>query len=166
MATFEDYAWFGLGGNLGDVQATFVRARAGLATLAKDALVCSRLYSSEPWGLTEQPSFINQVVGLKPSGTLNDALHFIRAFETEEGRERKIVWGPRTIDIDILLWPNQTRNDSELVVPHPRLQDRRFVLQPWAELAPKLRIPIIESSIEDLLENCADPKWVKPISSF
>ena len=162
MGNHEDYAWFGLGGNIGDVQATLSRARVGLATLAKTPLLCSRLYLSEPWGLIEQPSFVNQVVGFEPTVSLDEALEFIRAFETKEGRERKVVWGPRSIDIDILLWPNQIRNDTELVVPHPRLQDRRFVLEPWVELAPNLRIPSLDKTIQELLTCCADSNWVRP----
>ena len=162
MGNHEDYAWFGLGGNIGNVRATLRRARAGLATMASGPLLCSGLYLSEPWGLTDQPSFVNQVVGFEPAKTLTEALEFIRAFETEEGRERKVVWGPRSIDIDILLWPNQTRYDSDLVVPHPRLQDRRFVLEPWVELAPNLRVPVLEQTVQDLLACCTDSGWVRP----
>ena len=162
MRNHEEYAWFGLGGNLGDVRSALERARVGLSSLGKDELLCSSLYFSEPWGMTDQPCFINQVVGLRPVKTLNEALEFIQSFEIAEGRERKVVWGPRSIDIDILLWPNQTRNDSELTVPHPRLHERRFVLEPWAELAPNLRVPVLEKTVQELLKSCTDSGWVRP----
>ena len=159
----EHYAWFSLGGNLGDVRLSLERARSALSEMALGTMLCSNLYESEPWGRLNQPAFVNQVIGIQPKETINGALAMIHAFESAEGRKRTVVWGPRKIDIDILLWPNQIRNDPDLVVPHPRLHERRFVLEPWAEVAPNLRVPIMERTVQELLNECPDTGWVKAL---
>lgn len=164
MRNNQRYAWLGLGGNLGDVTNTLRRARDSLSQVACGELICSRLYRSAPWGLRDQPNFINQVVGLIPKITPDELLSFIQRIESEIGRERKVVWGPRNIDIDILCWPNQIRSDTDLIMPHPRLQERRFVLEPWAELAPNLKVPLLDQTVVQLLKSCPDSGWVEALS--
>ena len=160
LTEFDTLAWFGLGGNVGDVPATLQRARDQIRLLGSGPLLASKVYVSEPWGLTDQPNFLNQVVGIRPERPLQETLQAVQAFESEEGRCRDVRWGPRTIDIDILFRPNTQIDTPSLQVPHPRLTDRRFVLAPWAELAPDLIIPGIEKSVEELLSVCSDTAWL------
>ena len=161
MVESESVSWFGLGGNLGDVPATLQRARRAIQSLGEGVLFESNLYRSAPWGLPDQPDFINQVVGIKPSLSIRETLARLQQFETEEGRTRTVKWGPRTIDIDILYWPSTRIDEPDLQVPHPRLSERRFVLLPWAELSPNLKIPGKEKTIEELLAVCSDTTWLE-----
>ena len=164
LSDSHHYSWFGLGGNCGDVQSTLARARAFLTSLGNSPLQVSSLYRSEPWGYNDQADFINQVVGIIPNVSVDDAFRRLQQFERTEGRERTIKWGPRNIDIDILYWPDQIRTDKSLTIPHPRLHERRFVLAPWAELAPDLLIPGLNQSVSYLLNACVDEGWLEPLS--
>ena len=164
LSNWHDYSWFGLGGNCGDVHSALARARTLIESIGTGPLQVSKLYRSEPWGYTDQADFINQVVGIMPDMTVDDAFRRLQQFERAEGRERTIKWGPRKIDIDILYWPGQVRADESLTIPHPRLHERRFVLAPWAELAPDLMIPGLNRPVSDLLETCGDGSWLEPFS--
>ncbi len=164
LVNTQAYSWFGLGGNCGDVRQTLERAHEFIESIGIGALYASQLYRSEPWGYSEQNEFINQVVGIQPKVSVEQALEKIQSFERNEGRERTIKWGPRTIDIDILYWPNQIRNESRLTLPHPRLHERRFVLEPWVELAPNLMIPGLDQSLVELLKACPDTGWLEVCS--
>lgn len=134
-------AYLGLGGNLGDP----ARAMA-LALQAIDAdpetrvIAVSPLYRTPPWGKTDQPDFLNAVAEIatarRPRALLALCLEAERALK----RERRERWGPRTIDIDILLYGDHTVNEEGLEIPHPRMADRAFVLAPLADLAPELEI--------------------------
>lgn len=132
-------AFLALGGNLGDVRATFERA---IAMLCKDGAVAlaarSSDYRTPPWGVTDQPAFLNAVIAvvttLPPHKLLNRALDCERALGRDRARERH--WGPRTIDIDILAYDNLELHDADLTLPHPHLFERAFVLVPLAEIAP------------------------------
>ena len=125
----------------------------------------SSLYRLEPWGYNDQADFINQVVGIIPNVSVDDAFRRLQQFERTEGRERTIKWGPRNIDIDILYYRlDQIRTDKSLTIPHPRLHERRFVLAPWAELAPDLLIPGLNQSVSYLLNACVDEGWLEPLS--
>ena len=162
----QDYCWFGLGGNRGEVRHNLRRARELIDSMGLGALCTSRLYRSEPWGYRQQEEFINQVVGIEPNISVDHALELIQEFEQNEGRERTIKWGPRTIDVDILYWPEQIRNETRLTVPHPRLHQRRFVLEPWVELAPDLVIPGLDHSLQQLLKICPDTGWLEALSPY
>ena len=164
LVNAHDYSWFGLGGNCGDVAKTLKRAEAFIESIGTGTLHTSRLYLSEPWGYSDQKEFINQVVGIKPKIKVEQALELIHGFERNEGRERTIKWGPRTIDIDILYWPNHVQNNPQLTLPHPRLHQRRFVLEPWVEIAPNLVIPGLDQSVAQLLDSCPDTGWLKVLS--
>jgi 2-amino-4-hydroxy-6-hydroxymethyldihydropteridine diphosphokinase len=131
-------AFIALGGNIGDVRASFDRA---IAMLCEDAAVRLKARSSDyrtpPWGVTDQPSFINAVITvsttLAPHGLLARALETERALGRERAGERR--WGPRTIDLDLLAYDDLTLRDPDLTLPHPRLFERAFVLVPLAEIA-------------------------------
>ena len=132
-------AFLGLGGNMGDVRATFERAIGMLCDGAGLRLVArSSDYRTPPWGVTDQPAFLNTVVevatSLSPHELLSRALACERALGRDRAGERR--WGPRRIDIDILAYDNVELHDTDLTLPHPHLFERAFVLVPLAEIAP------------------------------
>lgn len=132
-------AFLALGGNLGDVRVTFERAIATLCDGAAVRLLArSSDYCTPPWGVTDQPAFVNAVIAvetaLSPHKLLSRALDCERALGRDRNHERR--WGPRRIDIDILAYDDVELHDAELTLPHPRLFERAFVLVPLAEIAP------------------------------
>jgi 2-amino-4-hydroxy-6-hydroxymethyldihydropteridine diphosphokinase len=130
-------AYVGLGANLGDREATI---RAAVAELP-GVVAVSSLRETDPVGITEQARFLNGVAALETELTPRELLDVLLAVERRLGRERRQRWGPRTIDLDLLLYGNEVIDDDGLTVPHPRLQERRFVLEPLADLAPRLVVP-------------------------
>jgi 2-amino-4-hydroxy-6-hydroxymethyldihydropteridine diphosphokinase len=135
---FEGHALLALGGNVGDVRGNFERAIAMLCDDGAVRLVArSSDYRTPPWGITDQPPFINAAIAiattLTPHDLLARALASERALGRDRGRERH--WGPRTIDIDLLAYDELAIADADLTLPHPRLFERAFVLLPLAEIA-------------------------------
>jgi 2-amino-4-hydroxy-6-hydroxymethyldihydropteridine diphosphokinase len=136
-------AFLALGGNLGDVSSTFDRAIAMLCDGADVRLVArSSDYRTPPWGVIEQPAFLNAVIAvatsLSPHDLLSRALNSERALGRDRARELR--WGPRRIDIDILAYDAVELHDADLTLPHRHLFERAFVLVPLAEIAPDLLI--------------------------
>src|SRR4051794_17714561 len=132
-------ALLGLGGNLGNVRQTLDRAVSLLCDGSHIRLLArSPDYRTPPWGVEDQPAFINLCLALTTDLPPYDLLHRAQAVETKLGRDRaqERRWGPRTIDIDLLAYDDVVLNDSELTLPHPRLFERAFVLAPLAEIAP------------------------------
>jgi 2-amino-4-hydroxy-6-hydroxymethyldihydropteridine diphosphokinase len=130
-------AYIGLGSNLGD-RERLIREAAELI----GAVRLSTVIETEPWGYGNQPMFLNAVAELETRLTARQLLDHLLDVEQRLGRERVgAQWGPRTIDLDLLLYGDETIDEPGLVVPHPRLSDRDFVLRPLAELAPLLKIP-------------------------
>ena len=164
MTMNQGRAWIGLGGNLGDVEATLASAREELRKLSSIELVISPLYRSDPWGIEDQPAFLNQVVGIQPLLDPLQTLGKMLEIERAHGRIRGEKWGPRTLDLDLLSWPKLTMDTNELVLPHPRLSERGFVLAPWADVAPEL-IPFgHEESVSELLCKLTGSGW-QPLSA-
>ena len=139
-------AYVGLGSNVGDREATI---RAAIAALP-GVVAVSELRETDPVGVTEQPVFLNGAFALETELSARELLRSLLAVERELGRERRERWGPRTIDLDLLLYGGETLDEPGLTVPHPRLHERRFVLEPLAEIAPRLVIPG-RGRVEDLL---------------
>ncbi len=134
-------AYLALGSNLGDRAATLRDAVARLAALPGTNLVTeSRVRETPPWGVTDQPAFLNMAVALETTLPPEELLAHAQAIENALGRTRTAHWGPRTLDIDILLYDDVTRDTPALRLPHPYLTQRRFVLEPLADLAPDLVI--------------------------
>ncbi len=135
-------AYLALGSNLGDREGYL---RAAIARLEEapgvNLLRCSRVYETEPVGVTEQPRFLNMVVEVEAEGTPRDLLALAKRIERELGRKRRRRWGPREIDIDVLIFDDETVDDDDLKVPHPRMWERAFVMAPLAELAPEIESP-------------------------
>ena len=130
-------AYVGLGANLGDREATIRRAAEVIG-----AVRLSRVRETEPWGYAKQPMFLNAVAEIETTLTPRQLLTYLLDVERRLGRERVGPrWGPRTIDLDLLLYGDEAVDEPDLVVPHPRLTERRFVLEPLAELIPDHKIP-------------------------
>jgi len=133
----------GLGANLGDPRATLVRALKELAALPQTRRVAvSPLYRSAPME-AQGPEFINAVVELITTLTPRELLLALQSIEQAHGRERPYRHAPRTLDLDLLLYGQRIIRDPDLVVPHPRLHERAFVLRPLADLAPDLAHPAL-----------------------
>lgn len=137
-------AAIGLGANLGDAAATLREAIAELARLPDTELLrASRLYRTPAWGRTEQPDFINAVVLVETAVPARELLDALLAIERDFGRVRVDGerWGPRTLDLDLLLFGDAVIDEPGLRVPHPHLHERAFALLPLVEIAPQLVIP-------------------------
>lgn len=136
-------AYVALGSNLDDPRAQVERAMAALDQLPQSRCVLrSSMYRSRPFGLIEQPDFINAVAGLLTALEPATLLANLQALETSLGRERPVVrWGPRRIDLDLLVHGSARIAQPGLEVPHPGIAERAFVLAPLAEIAPDLEVP-------------------------
>lgn len=146
-------AWVGMGGNLGDVQATFNEALMALDGLPQTSIrTQSAYYRSPPWGRTDQPAFINAAVELQTRLAARVLLDYLLEIETRFGRVRRPddKWGPRKLDLDLLVFGDEQLNQPGMHVPHPRLPERAFVLVPMNEIAPRLDIPGL-GVVRDLL---------------
>ncbi|MYD53736.1 MAG: 2-amino-4-hydroxy-6-hydroxymethyldihydropteridine diphosphokinase [Chloroflexi bacterium] len=132
--------FLGLGGNLGDRRELMRSAVAEIRQVVDDVRVSS-LYESAAWGVTDQPAFLNAVVRGRTSLNPLDLLDAVQSIENELGRVREQRWGPRLIDIDILLYGAEVIDDPRLQVPHPYMTQRGFVLRPLADLAAGLTLP-------------------------
>jgi 2-amino-4-hydroxy-6-hydroxymethyldihydropteridine diphosphokinase len=139
-------AYVGVGANLGDREATI---RAALGALP-GVVGVSELRETEPVGVVDQPPFLNGAVALETELGPRQLLETLLAVERELGRERRERWGPRTIDLDLLLYGDETIDEPGLTVPHPRLHERSFALEPLLDLDPGLSIPG-RGRVEDLL---------------
>ncbi len=129
-------AYLSLGTNVGDRRSVLTRAIP--LVVEDDGYRLSRVYETEPVGGVVQDDFWNMVVELTTSATAHELLERARRAETSAGRTREVRWGPRTLDVDVLLVGEERLDDPDLTVPHPRLYERAFVLVPLAELAPEL----------------------------
>lgn len=127
-------AFLGLGSNLGDRQAYL---NAALSSLT-EAVAVSGYYESSPLGGPEQPNYLNAVVQLETAASARQLLDLAQSLEGAAKRDRSQRWGPRTLDVDVLIVGSETIDEPDLVVPHPRMWDRAFVLVPLGELAPEL----------------------------
>jgi 2-amino-4-hydroxy-6-hydroxymethyldihydropteridine diphosphokinase len=123
----------------------------------------SSLYRTAAWGLTEQADFINQVILLESDLRPEEILTEIQAIEQALGRERKITWGPRTLDLDILFIDQQIIQKADLQVPHPHIQNRKFILIPMQEIAGTYEHPIFNKTIIQLLQETNDETAVNLI---
>ncbi len=149
-------AYILMGGNLGNREEYLQQAATFIAQLIGKVAQASAIYETAPWGLSHQPGFLNQVMHVITPMNAHDCLQQLLLIEEKMGRKRLLKNGPRTIDLDILFFNNDVIQDAALVVPHPRLQERRFVLVPLAEIAPNYVHPLLHVSVADLLKNCTD----------
>lgn len=146
--------FIGLGSNLGPKRENLVQAVDLIASLPGVKLLqCSALYKTEPWGKTDQDTFLNQVIKIETSLTARNLLGNLQEIEIKMGRQRKEKWGPRIIDLDILWYGNEVIDETDLKVPHPHMRERLFVLVPLQEIGAELRFPEDGATVEEVLSS-------------
>jgi 2-amino-4-hydroxy-6-hydroxymethyldihydropteridine diphosphokinase len=152
-----------MGSNLGDRAGNLLFAVRGILDAGLSVRRLSAIYETEPVAEIEQPSFLNMVAEVNGDTILNPEQVMARLLRIEYalGRTREIINGPRTIDLDLLIYKNITSNADFLTLPHPRLHQRRFVLVPLAEIAPDLVHPTLKKTMADLLKEVEDSSGVK-----
>ena len=153
--------FLGLGSNLGDREANLAEARHRLSARGFRESTASTLYETEPVGGPPQGPFLNQAIGGGVELSPKDLLAACLGVEQEMGRVRRERNGPRTLDLDILIYSDLVSEEPGLVIPHPRLAERRFVLVPLAEIAGATRHPVLGVRIDELLARCPDTSAVE-----
>jgi 2-amino-4-hydroxy-6-hydroxymethyldihydropteridine diphosphokinase len=155
-----------LGSNLGDRELFLSEAKRRIQKDIGEISSASSIYESEPWGMNNKNLFLNQVLLVKTILSAKEVLVNILNIEKQLGRRRSQGhYSSRCIDIDILFWGNHVVEDDLLTLPHPRIQERRFVLTPLFELNPELVHPVLQSNIESLLAACSDNLMVRKFTS-
>ena len=157
-------AYLLIGGNLGNRKENLSKAVSLINEQCGTLTRSSSIYETEAWGNTDQPSFLNQALEISTSLTARQLMRKVLKIEEEMGRVRKEKLGPRIIDIDILLFENEIHDLRFLKIPHPEMQNRRFVLVPLAEINSTLQHPVLKKTIAELLEECPDNLEVKKIA--
>lgn len=152
-----------IGGNVGDRHSNLEQASKLIQANAGNIARRSSLYETAAWGKEDQPPFLNQVLQVETELGPQELLQAVLNAELEMGRTRKEKYGPRTIDIDILLYNDDIIESNELNVPHPQLHLRRFALLPLAEIAASKLHPVLKKSIDELLLECSDKLSVKKL---
>ena len=153
------------GGNLGDREKNLAFAKEFIQQQCGTIVAASSLYETAAWGNTDQPAFLNQALELDTAFNARQLIRRILKIEKLMGRVRKEKYGPRIIDIDILLFNNEKHNYQFLRLPHPEMQNRRFALLPLAEIAPDIVHPVLNKTITKLLNECEDELDVKKIKA-
>lgn len=146
-------AYIALGSNLGDKEKNLRRALLLLTQQGVEVVRVSSFLSTEPYGVTDQPQFLNAVACVRTSLTPLALLDVLLATELAMGRVRLRHWGERNIDLDLLLYEDVVLDTPRLRLPHPDMQNRDFVLLPLAEIAPELKHPTLQKTIWELKEN-------------
>jgi 2-amino-4-hydroxy-6-hydroxymethyldihydropteridine diphosphokinase len=152
-------AYIGIGSNVGDRAANCLQAIESLSEAGR-ILSVSSLYYTEPVGFKVQEDFINAVVALETDRPPDELLAVCQAIEERLGRRRTVRWGPRTIDLDILLYGDLVMNQPDLDIPHPLMAARRFVLAPLVEIAPDAVHPVLNKTTSQLLGELRDAHTV------
>jgi len=144
-------AYIGIGSNLGNRKQNCEKAISLLTENRITVLKRSTMLETEPWGIKDQPKFINMAIKIDTILEPEDLLNLLKEIESAVGRTQTFRWGPRIIDLDILLYDNLILNTNNVQIPHPGIKDRDFVLRPLAEIAPDKIHPVFRKSIKELL---------------
>ena len=150
-----DKVFIGLGSNLGDRMSYLKDA---VKEISKFAVIkkCSSIYETEPWGYKEQRLFLNCVIEIETKHEPLNLLKEVRKIETGLGRVERKKWTEREIDIDILFYGNLTFENDDVKIPHPEIQNRKFVLEPMSEIEPGFIHPVLKKNIANLFRNTVD----------
>lgn len=152
-----------LGSNMGERSSFLQQAVTGIKQKVGEVIKASAVYETQAWGKTNEADYLNQVLLvqtiLQPQALLNSVLQI----ELNLGRKREEKWGARTIDIDILFYNDAIVNEPGLLIPHPELQNRRFTLEPLAEIAPHFMHPVLQKSMQQLKNDLQDCLIVKKL---
>ena len=158
----ENQVVLGLGGNMGNRTQYLAFAMVQIIQQIGPITKVSSVYETAAWGNTDQPPFLNQVIVVITPFTPLQTLQKCLQIEKSMGRRREIKWGPRLIDIDILLYNDAQIQRNNLQIPHPFLHQRRFVLQPLADVLPRYNHPTLHKTLQQLLTECPDTLPVTP----
>jgi 2-amino-4-hydroxy-6-hydroxymethyldihydropteridine diphosphokinase len=145
-----------LGSNMGNSSAQLKKAKSLINKQVGKVSRASSFYSTAAWGNTAQPDFLNQVIVISTKLNPAEVLDTILSIEKSMGRIRTVKNAPRIIDIDILFYEKEIINEIDLIIPHPLMQERKFVLIPLNELSPNFIHPVFKKNIHELLRNCKD----------
>ena len=148
--------YLSLGGNLGNTIEIFQNSREILTKKVGKITQISSLYQTAAWGPIPQNDFINQVIEVETKLSAPKLMDILLEIELQQGRVRQERWGPRTLDLDIIFFGEQLISTENLEIPHPRMEDRKFVLIPMVEINPNLIHPISRKSIRQILLECKD----------
>lgn len=155
--------YLGLGSNIGD---RLQNLQAAINALEPDVhpVECSPVYETPPWGYLDQPNFLNQVVKAETELSPGELLRYLKEIEKDLGRQDSFLNGPRKIDLDIIFFDDAVIESPPITIPHPRMDDRGFVLLPLADLAPEFKHPVLDLSVQDMLAQVAvgDIEWFSP----
>ncbi len=158
----ENIAYLSIGSNIGNRLETFQRA---LQLLDKNNEIrleeLSSIYETDPVGYTNQACFLNAVIKISTSLNPEELLQVCLFIESQLGRKREIRWGPRTLDLDILLYNQENIETESLIVPHPRMQERAFVIIPLMELDSGIKLPNVNAALDDILNQIPDKEGVR-----
>ena len=152
-----------LGSNVGDRLNYLNLSKTAIYNLIGPIQLSSNIYETEPWGVDNQDSYLNQVVTVQTNLSPYEMLDNIHQIEKDLGRIRQIHYGPRTIDIDILYYAERIIDNEKLKIPHPHIQKRRFILVPLSEILPQMQHPLLKKTNQELLDMVKDEgkvtKW-------
>ncbi len=147
----------GLGSNLGERLENILQALEFIQGMPLTKILdYSSVYETAPVGYRAQGNFLNQVIQITTGQTPVSFLEKSLVIEKKLGRRRRIKWGPRTLDVDLLFWGNLVVQTDALVLPHPQIESRRFVLEPLCEIAPQFVTPLNQKTVQQLRDECAD----------
>jgi 2-amino-4-hydroxy-6-hydroxymethyldihydropteridine diphosphokinase len=152
------------GGNEGNRHFNLSQALTNIEIFCGEIMQRSSVYETAPWGKTDQPAFLNQALQIQTAADAVSLMAALLGIEKKMGRTRKEKFGPRIIDIDMLFFNNEILHLPGLTIPHPEMQNRRFVLEPLNEIAPLLIHPVLHKNISALLKECPDMLDVKKIT--
>jgi 2-amino-4-hydroxy-6-hydroxymethyldihydropteridine diphosphokinase len=152
-----------LGSNLGDRPSNLSFARQEISRSIGEIITASSMYKTAAWGRLEQPDFYNQVIEINSTKSPEELLSGVLEIERKRGRIRKEKWGPRILDVDILLYGDSVIKNTDLTIPHPEIANRRFTLLPLAEIAPGLIHPVTRKSVNQMLTECPDSLAVEKL---
>ena len=155
-------AYIGVGSNLGSREQNCLLAVSRLSGKGVTVRQHSSLCETEPWGVKDQPRFLNMVLEIETTEEPEALLRILKGIELELGRQETTKWGPRTIDLDILLYDDRIVRRADLQIPHPHMHKRDFVLRPLSEIAPEKIHPVFNKSIMRLLAEIEENKPAEP----